>query len=399
MNKISDKLKIGVAFTLMLVVALVSDVTREGKIQNGFIERDEVGEKEKELQLQLNMKDIFEDYAYFIEVQPVKPTKEQADAYFQEAMTQIDQDFEKVVGQVPLQKEYLDSVVKAKWSFQPFGIIDSEGGIYQEKLTQEELVMEARVELSCGAYEKIYVFSFLLEAEKLSEEEKMLEEIEVWMEGQMELEGSDKVQLPSEIAGVPLIWSEKKEYLTPQILLLEIVTAVLLWVAFRRKKQEDKKKRLSEMEWDYPEIVNQLALLLGAGMTTRQAWNRMATQYTFKKTSKMTGSRLVYESILQMNRRFAEGESERKVYQQFTEDIEAPCYRKLMRILLGNLEKGTQGICIHLQEESRQAFEQRILQAKKKGEEASTKMLLPLMLMLMMVMGIIILPALIEFKL
>jgi hypothetical protein len=52
-----------------------------------------------------------------------------------------------------------------------------------------------------------------------------------------------------------------------------------------------------------------------------------------------------------------------------------------------------------LQEESRQAFEQRILQAKKKGEEASTKMLLPLMLMLMMVMGIIILPALIEFKL
>jgi hypothetical protein len=100
-----------------------------------------------------------------------------------------------------------------------------------------------------------------------------------------------------------------------------------------------------------------------------------------------------------MNRRFAEGESERKVYQQFTEDIEAPCYRKLMRILLGNLEKGTQGICIHLQEESRQAFEQRILQAKKKGEEASTKMLLPLMLMLMMVMGIIILPALIEFKL
>lgn len=399
MKKISDKVKIGVAFSLMLIVAIVFDVTSDGKIQNGFIERGEVGEKEKQLQLQLDIKEILEDYAYFIEVQPMKPTKEQAEEYFQRAIAKIDWDFWNVVGTVPLKKEYADGLVKAKWSFEPFGIINSEGGVYWDKITEAETVVEASVELSCGAYEKIYVFSFLLEAEKLSEEEQLLEEIEVWMEEQMELEGNQKVQLPSEMAGVPLKWSEKREYLTPQILLLEGVTAVLLWVTFRRKKQEDIKKRISEMEWDYPDIVNQLALLLGAGMTMRQAWNRMATQYSFKREAEMIKPRLVYEAILRMNRRLAEGESERKAYQQFEEEIEAPCYRKLMRVLLGNLEKGTQGICIRLQEESRQAFEQRILQAKKKGEEASTKMLFPLMLMLMMVMGIIIVPAIIEFKL
>lgn len=399
MKKISDKVKIGVAFSLMLIVAIVFDVTSDGKIQNGFIERGEVGEKEKQLQLQLDIKEILEDYAYFIEVQPMKPTKEQAEEYFQRAIAKIDWDFWNVVGTVPLKKEYADGLVKAKWSFEPFGIINSEGGVYWDKITEAETVVEASVDLSCGAYEKIYVFSFLLEAEKLSEEEQLLEEIEVWMEEQMELEGNQKVQLPSEIAGVPLKWSEKREYLTPQILLLEGVTAVLLWVTFRRKKQEDIKKRISEMEWDYPDIVNQLALLLGAGMTMRQAWNRMATQYSFKREAEMIKPRLVYEAILRMNRRLAEGESERKAYQQFEEEIEAPCYRKLMRVLLGNLEKGTQGICIRLQEESRQAFEQRILQAKKRGEEASTKMLFPLMLMLMMVMGIIIVPAIIEFKL
>ena len=69
-----------------------------------------------------------------------------------------------------------------------------------------------------------------------------------------------------------------------------------------------------------------------------------------------------------------------------------------MRILLGSLEKGTKGVGIRLEEESRSAFEQRILQAKKIGEEASTKMMLPLMLMMLIVMGIVMLPALIQFQ-
>ena len=398
MKKISDKSKIGAAFFLMLLVAIVCDMTTEGKIKNGFIERGEVGEKEEKLELQLDMKEVMDDYTYFIEVQPIKPTKEQAEEYFQKAITQIDQDFVEAIGNVPLEKEYVDGVVKAKWSFQPFGIIDSEGGVYQDKLAEEETVVEASVTLSCGEYEYIYLFSFLLEAQKLSEAEQLLEEIESWMETQMKQEGSDKIQLPSEISGIPLTWSEKKEYLTPQILFLEGVTLVLIWLASRKKKQEDFKKRIAQMEWDYPDIVNQLALLLGAGMTMRQAWHRIATQYTFKRDAGMIKPRLVNEAILIMNRRLVEGESERKAYQLFAEEIEAPCYRKLMRILLGNLEKGTQGICVQLQEESRQAFEQRILKAKKRGEEASTKMLFPLMLMLMMVMAIIIMPALIEFK-
>lgn len=112
----------------------------------------------------------------------------------------------------------------------------------------------------------------------------------------------------------------------------------------------------------------------------------------------MTEKRLVYEAILRMNGRFLEGMSERIVYQQFREEIPAPCYHKLMRILLSALEKGTQGVAILLEEESRLAFEQKILFAKKRGEEASTKMLGPLMFMLVIVMGIVIFPAMIGLQ-
>jgi hypothetical protein len=260
------------------------------------------------------------------------------------------------------------------------------------------MLMEAQVKLTCGSYKKIYTFPFLLQAPERTEEESLLLEIKKNLEQQMLTEGTTELELPDEIGGKSLKWSEKKEYISPQILLLEAVTLCLLWVVSKKRRTEEEKKRILQMEMEYPDIVNQLALLLGAGMTTRQAWNRLAAQYSFKKSRGMVSEKMVYEEILCMNGRFGEGESERMVYQKFTEKISAPCYRKLMRILLGNLEKGTQGIHVQLEEESRLAFEQKILQAKKRGEETSTKMMVPLMLMMGIVMGIVILPALIQFQ-
>ena len=299
---------------------------------------------------------------------------------------------------VALKKTYLDGIVKAEWSFHPYGIIDSNGNINVKKLQEEETIIQAEVKLLCGSYERMYDFSFLVKKPELSEEERLLQQIKNEIKTQMELEGSAKIKLPSEINGHRLSWSEDREYLTPQILILEIAGLGLLVVFSGRKKKEEEKKQLQEMERDYADVVSQLSLLYGAGMTTKQAWNRIATQYSFKRKAQMIAVRPVYEAILRMNGRFLEGVSERVAYQQFREEIPASCYYKLMRILLGSMEKGTQGLSVCLEEESRLAFEQKILQAKKRGEEASTKMLGPLMFMLVLVMGILMIPALMEFQ-
>ena len=214
----------------------------------------------------------------------------------------------------------------------------------------------------------------------------------------MQKEGSDKILLPTKIGDVQIDWSEKKDYVTPKIIFLEMISFVLLWMVEKRKEKEKEKKRIQAMEREYPDIVSQLALLLGAGMTIRQAWNRIGAQYMFKRRENLVEEKLVYEAILRLNRRFLEGESERVGYQKLAEEISTPCYYKLIRILLGNLEKGTQGMVVRLEEESRMAFEKRILLAKKLGEEASTKMMIPLMLMLMIVMGVVMIPALLGFQ-
>lgn len=397
-KKRSDKTKIILAFVLLFLLAVITDITAETVISGGQIKRGQLGQKKDAIELEINVEGILENYPYFLEVEPVFPTKEEADAYLEEAIELIEKDFVKVDENIPLKNEYLEGKVTAEWSFLPFGVIDTEGNINAEKLCEEENLIQAQVELSCGNYEKFYEFSFVLEKPKASETELLLQEIESQIEEQIETEGADSLKLPTQVNGQTVVWSEKREYLTPQILLLEGLAVVLIWVFSRKKQQEDQKKRIVKMEEDYSDIVNQLALLLGVGMTTRQAWNRLGGLYAFKRKSQMVEERSVYEAILRMNGRFAEGESERAVYQQFCEEIPASCYHKLMRILLGSMEKGTNGIGIRLEEESHSAFEQRILLAKKHGEEASTKMLVPLLLMMMIVMGIVMLPALIQFQ-
>ena len=73
-------------------------------------------------------------------------------------------------------------------------------------------------------------------------------------------------------------------------------------------------------------------------------------------------------------------------------------YMKFSNLLVQNLKKGSNGILEALRQEAKKAFEDRINMARKLGEEAGTKLLLPMMLMLGIVMVLIIIPAYFSFS-
>jgi len=62
-------------------------------------------------------------------------------------------------------------------------------------------------------------------------------------------------------------------------------------------------------------------------------------------------------------------------------------------MLSQNLRKGTKGLTELLAREGADAFEQRKNTAKKTGEEAGTKLMIPLFIMLIIVFAIVIVPA------
>ncbi len=62
-------------------------------------------------------------------------------------------------------------------------------------------------------------------------------------------------------------------------------------------------------------------------------------------------------------------------------------------MLSQNIRKGTKGLTDFLGRESEDAFEERKNLAKKIGEEAGTKLMIPMFLMLIIVFAIVIVPS------
>lgn len=146
------------------------------------------------------------------------------------------------------------------------------------------------------------------------------------------------------------------------------------------RKQEEQKKRKILLELEYPDLVSKLALLLGAGMTLQGAFRKIAGAYGQKRTQNKTAEMPAYEEMLVACRQMESGVGEQRAYEHFGERCGVASYRKLAGILTQNLQKGTRGITVLLEQEAQNAFEERKHAAKRYGEEAGTKLLFPMML-------------------
>ena len=106
-----------------------------------------------------------------------------------------------------------------------------------------------------------------------------------------------------------------------------------------------------------------------------------------------THFRTVYEEMRYTMNELKNGRPESECYEAFGRRCESPVYRKFGMLLNQNLRKGTKGLTNLLQREAQEAFEERKNMAKKLGEEAGTKLMIPLFLMLAVVFVIVTVPA------
>ena len=81
------------------------------------------------------------------------------------------------------------------------------------------------------------------------------------------------------------------------------------------------------------------------------------------------------------------------MYEAFGRRIGLKPYLRLASLLVNQLQKGSGALRENLEAEVRLAWEIHRDRAEKKGEEAQTKLLLPMMGMLFLVMALIMVPA------
>ena len=148
------------------------------------------------------------------------------------------------------------------------------------------------------------------------------------------------------------------------------------------------------MNIDYPQIINKFNLYIRAGMTIRRAWFCIAQDYEKKRGQNHRGiKRKAYEEMVNTMNQIRGGIPEGEAYENYGTRCSVSIYRKFGTLLSQNLRKGSKGLTELLGREAEEAFEERKNLAKKLGEEAGTKLVIPLFLMLIIVFAIVIVPA------
>lgn len=209
-----------------------------------------------------------------------------------------------------------------------------------------------------------------------------------------EKEDPDYYYLPEEWNGQRLEWQKPGDNTGTMIAALSFFAGFVLMLKKAKEEQEELAKRSEQLLMDYPPLILKFTLLIQAGMTARRAFQKMASDYERTKSAK---GRYAYEAIVTACHEMDSGVSEMEAYRRFGERCGQMKYKTFSTILIQNLQKGSRYMADMLEKEALEAWDERKRKARVLGEAAATKLLIPMIMMLVVVMAIIMIPAFLSF--
>lgn len=278
-----------------------------------------------------------------------------------------------------------------QWSTQNSEVIDWEGRLGSAVLPEgEQIILTAFLSLQ-DKEEECEIPLTVYPKEK--DAQQILEE-------RLKQENTDKTSswfsFPDTAGDWKLDWN-RKENSAPEGICLIVMLFPFLYLIWKREEEKEKRKAEEQkMQRDYPEIVTKLTLLLETGLNLHKAMERIAGDY---KKQCGGNKRTAYEAIVKICMDMQMGISEKEAYEELSQLCQIPCYRTLSALLVQQLTKGSRGMNRMLEEEAEKAYEMRRQQAEILGEQASTKLLFPMILMLLIVFVILMVPAWLSFGL
>ena len=149
------------------------------------------------------------------------------------------------------------------------------------------------------------------------------------------------------------------------------------------KEQIEKRRRSIQME--FPEFVNKLTLLVNAGMTISKAWEKIINEN--KK------EHILYDEMRYALMEIKAGKTEAAAYEEFARRCRVKEVTKFVSVIVMNLKRGGAEVVPVLKAQGDECWEMRKNAARQLGEEASTKILIPLMIMFLGIVLIVYTPA------
>lgn len=399
-SKIRSPYLILLAFGMLGLLSGVADAAQSSGPAAGQVARNPPGEGERETEVYVYLPERDTEYALTLSIPEQKYKTQKEQEWIAAAIVEMQETFcgeNASLGQIaasPVVREsYQGGAVAAEWMFSDRELISPDGKLdldaVKGKGKGRQKIM-ASVQFSCGESEEEYVFDFYVVSGRESPKEEVLLEIEEQIAAQDPTRPS--VTLPGEVAGQEVIWRAAPPVQSAELLGLGVLTAAAVWYIQKEQKEKEKEKRKQSLFLAYPEFVSKLSLLLGAGMGILGALRKMEQMYG-KRRAKGGKQEEVYEALHRMICEMDNGMGQMRAYQMFSEDCDLQPYRKLVSLLASGQKVGNRRLLEQLNEEADRVFLERKNAARRLGEEAGTKLLLPMMMMLIIVMGIVMIPA------
>lgn len=224
-----------------------------------------------------------------------------------------------------------------------------------------------------------------------AQEKQLLEAIEQYNEDKQD---PDYYYLPQEWEEKSLVWSRKKDHSGTLVSALGLLAAFAVMLKNSQERQQKEARRAEALLMDYPSLIMKFTLLVQAGMTARMAFQKIASDY---RRNYPQGGRAAYDEILALCHEMGSGVSELEAYRRLGDRCGQIRYKTFSTLLIQNLQKGSRRMADMLEKEAMEAWDERKRKARVLGEAAATKLLVPMVLMLLVVMAVIMIPAFLSF--
>lgn len=392
-----EKIRLGLAcLTVLITVAVLVLQKASGETMGHiWLERPENGSRSTELLLTAGEKET----EFELEVGAREKTAEEKEAAFGETLRVLKETLnpegaEKVAVTenltLPLTVKATGAVIR--WASSDEETVKQDGTVVREGLTAPcEVTLQARVTLEEECREYWFVVTVLPYQEE-SEEVLFYEAKEALRKLEAETVKETGFYLPDEIKGVTVGRSEAEAPVEGLLVMLVVLLPVFLWAGKRQEAEKERKERERVFLKAYPQLITKLTLYVGAGLSLRGAWERIGAEY--RKRAEGTGKKdMVCEEVAMLVGELKNGRSEAGVYEAFGRRIGLKPYLRCASLLVSQLQKGSGGLREGLETEAQLAWELHREQAEKRGEEAQTKLLFPMMGLLLLVLGIVMFPA------
>lgn len=362
-----------------------------------IIKRNAEAGKEENIELKMKAGEVEESVSITVSGQTF--SSEELKKKFEETSESLEQlilgeneDLDHVRADLNLVTEIPDTGISVTWELDNYEVMDVRGGLRTENLIEEGTLVKLTALLRYEEEKAAYEFYARVFPPRMNSSEKMIQNVEEQIrKNNEETRTEEYLTLPDTVNGMDIQWEYTENIRSFAILILGAGGACMICVSDKQRRKEEEKRNRNQMKTDYPQIINKFNLYIGAGMTVRKAWFCIAGDY--ERSKSRTGKKQAYEEMIYTMHQIQGGTAEGEAYEKYGVRCGIPVYRKFGTMISQNLRKGSKGLSDLLKREAQEAFEERKNQAKKQGEEAGTKLMIPMFMMLAIVFVIVIVPA------